>query len=79
MLEVTADGQARSEKLWHQPQKDEEEMAFLAAVDTIDEFPVSDAYALANQLPFVHGLERKARTVRDWIAKGWISEKGSRF
>lgn len=72
MLEVTDKGAQVSEQLWHQPRKDEKEMAFLAAVDIIDEYPVSDVYALANQLPFVHGIEAKTRIAHQWIDEGLI-------
>jgi len=78
MLSVTEEGQHTSEELWHKPRKDEKEMAFLAAVDIIDEYPVSDAYALANQLPFVHGIEAKTRIVRQWMEEGLITQ-GQRF
>jgi hypothetical protein len=71
-LQVTEEGQKVSEQLWQQPQKDNKEMAYLAAVDIIDEQYHVDAYSLANQLPFVHGHEAKASAVRKWIADGWL-------
>ena len=72
-IEVTDEGTRVSEQLWHKPVKTEKEMAFLAAVDIIDEQYRVDAYSLANQLPFVHGHEAKARAVREWIEEGLLS------
>ena len=72
MLEMTDEGIQQSEQLWHKPRKDEEEMAYLAAADIVDEYPIQDAYELANRLPFIHGIERKTRVVRKWIGEGLI-------
>jgi len=74
VLALTRKGIKRSEDLWYQPRKDEEEMAFLAAVDILDEFPISDTFTLANRLPFVHGIERKTSTVRKWIEDDLIEK-----
>lgn len=73
-LEVTDEGIQVSEQLWHKPRKDEKEMAYLAAVDAIDEYPITSVNELANHLPFVHGLEAKIRTIRGWVSEGFIKE-----
>ena len=77
MLGLTSEGVERSERLWHQLRKDEEEVAFLAAADILDEYPIADAYDLANHLPFVHGIERKTGTVRKWMDDGLIEKTRS--
>lgn len=69
---VTEEGIALSHTLWYKPVKDERAMAYLAAVDTIDEHPRISQSTLATGLPFVHGIQDKSRLVQQWIDEGLL-------
>ena len=79
MLEVTDEGAQIADQLWHQKSvKDDREMAFLAAVSAIEEYPIQDPYDLAKHIPFIHGLEAKLRAANEWVSRGWIERSGRR-
>lgn len=72
VLEVTEEGSRLSETLWYKSPKNEKEMAYLAAIDILDEHPRLNDYELAVKLPFVHGIEAKTSLVRQWKEEGLI-------
>ena len=80
MLDVTEDGMKVAEQLWHSKSaRDEHDMAYLAAVSVLEEYPIMDAHDLANRLPFIHGFPAKQRAVKEWIENGWIERSSGRY
>ena len=78
MLYTTDEGMQRAEQLARRSHidLDKEDLAFLAAVDIIETYPMQDAYDLANRVPFLSGdAWYRTKVVKGWIEEGLL-EKG---
>jgi len=76
MLGVSDAGYDAATQLRRRPNLDDRDLAYLAAVDIVDTYPVQDVYDLANRTPFLGGdASYRLKVVREWLDEGLI-EKG---